>query len=91
MGSSYPFGSLVGVSSGGEDDDGFEIFRFSSSSVDPSHEGFSSKTTCIDSSTVLVLMLYILYALLLREYPMKIPTSAFGSNLPKFTFPLLWM
>ena len=91
MGSSSPFRSLADVSLGGEGDGGFEKSRTPSSSVNPSYEGFSSNTTCMDSSTVLVLKLYTLYVLLLREYPMKIPTSAFGSNLPKFTFPLLWM
>jgi len=42
----------------------------------------------MDSSTVRVYLLKTLYALLLDEYPSKIPSSAFASNLPSFSFPL---
>jgi len=48
----------------------------------------SSNTISTDFSTVIVLLLYTLYAWLWDEQPRKIPSPAFASNFPRLSFPL---
>ena len=64
----------------------FWVIKSYSSFVSTKFLGFSSNETCIVSSMVSVLKLNTLYALLLLEYPIKIPLSDLWSNLSKLSF-----